>query len=290
VDGVVSINFLGEHNHPVEEKRRLYKDTKTKITNFIRDTPSITPTEVLSKITQDLSFDQLNDLSNIPSRQQVSDIKHSLVHSNFPERDHLWNAVLQHGQFNGATRFIKFFSLIPFFIILSGEEESIKSQLGTFVMIDTTHSTTSPALFLTTILSVNNQECKYLFYLLILQILMINLAHPCCFVFHQLKSSFDYELIFNTIKKLFNLNVTNIMVDFDHALHQSLRSTFPEAQLRGCYFHFKQAIRRWCKNHGLLDLWDELIHQKVSDLATSETDPKPAINGLFTFIIFSYYD
>jgi hypothetical protein len=157
-DGNATIKFLGEHNHPAEERKKIYKETANRVKQLIADTPTITPTEVLSKITEHLSNEEIRDLSNVPTRRQISDFKYCLVHSNFPDRDHLWNSILQHGQFDGSTRFIKFFSLIPLFIILSTEEGSIRCQASNFFLVDTTFSTTSPSLYLTTLYSVTKEQ------------------------------------------------------------------------------------------------------------------------------------
>lgn len=39
---------------------------------------------------------------------------------------------------------------------------------------------------------------------------------------------------------------TEIMTDFEAGMRKAIRSVFPEAVLRGCYFHFKKAVRTKC--------------------------------------------
>ena len=47
------------------------------------------------------------------------------------------------------------------------------------------------------------------------------------------------------------------LVDFEIALHQSIRLHFPGTLIRGCYFHFNQAIWRWVQTHGFAVLYKE---------------------------------
>ena len=42
-----------------------------------------------------------------------------------------------------------------------------------------------------------------------------------------------------------------VMVDFELALHRSIRDVFPAANLRGCLFHFAQCIQRKIIQEGL---------------------------------------
>lgn len=46
---------------------------------------------------------------------------------------------------------------------------------------------------------------------------------------------------------LYNIRFTLLaLTDFEKAL----KSHFPGINLRGCYFHFKQAVGRWAFKHG----------------------------------------
>lgn len=40
------------------------------------------------------------------------------------------------------------------------------------------------------------------------------------------------------------LNPTSVMTDFETALRNALRETYPGINVQGCYFHYTQAIRR----------------------------------------------
>ena len=38
--------------------------------------------------------------------------------------------------------------------------------------------------------------------------------------------------------------------DFEQAVRKALKHCYPGIQLKGCYFHFEQAIGRWMFQHG----------------------------------------
>ena len=57
----------------------------------------------------------------------------------------------------------------------------------------------------------------------------------------------DYDAVFRPM--LYQLSTVpalgSITVDFEHATWQQLHQVLPDVQLRGCVFHFTQAV--WCK-------------------------------------------
>lgn len=163
-EGNAILKFFGDHGHPVEEKRRLYHKTKEKMVELIEENPNVSPSEVLSKITSKLSLEELKDCSSVPTKQQISDQKYSFVHSSYPSNDHFWKLLVSHGQFDGATRFVRYFSLQPLIIIFATEEGLLRCN-SKYAMhfVDGTHSFCSPSLVLTAILCYENGNSKYLF-------------------------------------------------------------------------------------------------------------------------------
>lgn len=53
------------------------------------------------------------------------------------------------------------------------------------------------------------------------------------------------------VERGFNLSPNVITVDFETGLIPALQTEFPMARLRGCYFHFCQAIYREVQQQGL---------------------------------------
>lgn len=66
-----------------------------------------------------------------------------------------------------------------------------------------------------------------------------------------------------------NFNPSEVMVDFDKALHCSLQQIFTSVTIHGCYFHFVKAIRTWCKNN-VPDEWP-FIKESLTDVSHSTT-------------------
>lgn len=54
-----------------------------------------------------------------------------------------------------------------------------------------------------------------------------------------------YAAVFEYIEsRLFKLEPSEFLTDFEMALRNAIRNRYPEAVLRGCWFHFCQALRR----------------------------------------------
>ena len=69
------------------------------------------------------------------------------------------------------------------------------------------------------------------------------------------KSSADYEAIFTSLLRLLprrNLAVKSITLDFEAATWTALRKVLPSVSLRGCLFHWNQAIWRHIQHLGLV--------------------------------------
>jgi len=66
-----------------------------------------------------------------------------------------------------------------------------------------------------------------------------------------------YEKMFQTIRILvtnqgaLNINPKTCTVGFEKGLHKGFSRVFPEVQLIGCLFHFKQALHRFAAKKGL---------------------------------------
>ena len=54
-----------------------------------------------------------------------------------------------------------------------------------------------------------------------------------------------------------NFNPSVVFIDFEIALVQSVNLLFPSSQLKGCYYHFVQALWRWVQNHGCVILYKD---------------------------------
>lgn len=56
------------------------------------------------------------------------------------------------------------------------------------------------------------------------------------------KASYDELLGVVRDNVLNNVNVASVVTDYEGALRQSIRDTFPDARLTGCWFHYCKAV------------------------------------------------
>ena len=73
---------------------------------------------------------------------------------------------------------------------------------------------------------------------------------PVVFILMQKRTYKAYEEAFGALKNSaqslgFNLNPKLGLIDFERAARKALKFHFPSIKLRGCYFHYKQAVGRW---------------------------------------------
>lgn len=61
------------------------------------------------------------------------------------------------------------------------------------------------------------------------------------------KSSECYDAVFDHIENhIFKMKAAEFMTDWESGLRKSLNEKFPLATLRGCWFHYKRAIKSKC--------------------------------------------
>ena len=96
---------------------------------------------------------------------------------------------------------------------------------------------------------------------------------PCVYVLMQNKSFVAYKELFDQLKYIaerygYNLSPKFGHTDFEHAVRKALRHCYPGIHLRGCYFHFKQAVGRWMFQHGFKMAYshDELFRKWAKKL------------------------
>lgn len=72
------------------------------------------------------------------------------------------------------------------------------------------------------------------------------------------RTSECYLDVFNLIEsKLFKLEPTELMTDFEGGLRKAIEQKYPTARLRGCWYHFCAALRRNAIRLGLFALMKE---------------------------------
>ena len=61
----------------------------------------------------------------------------------------------------------------------------------------------------------------------------------------------DYVAVLEAMKGFTSVAVVEIVMDFEVAIWQAVRAVFEEAQIKGCVFHWVQAICRQVQLLGL---------------------------------------
>ena len=79
-------------------------------------------------------------------------------------------------------------------------------------------------------------------------------AFPIFFVLTISKSKKTYKILFERLKEL-GVNISRYMTDFEKAAREAVKETFPGVTIKGCLFHFYQAIIRNVKNNSLGELY-----------------------------------
>ncbi|XP_052251128.1 uncharacterized protein LOC127874188 isoform X3 [Dreissena polymorpha] len=75
---------------------------------------------------------------------------------------------------------------------------------------------------------------------------------PLAYALMSRRSKDDYVQVFRSLRRrLGDLSVEWIMLDFEAATWQAIREVFPDAVIRGCVFHFTQRIYRKITTEGL---------------------------------------
>lgn len=78
---------------------------------------------------------------------------------------------------------------------------------------------------------------------------------PACYVLMTRKTCNSYCEVFDFIEnKLFHLHPSAFMTDFEWGLRNAIEKKYPQAQLRGCWYHFCSALRKNALKHGLFSI------------------------------------
>ncbi|XP_070561995.1 uncharacterized protein [Ptychodera flava] len=76
---------------------------------------------------------------------------------------------------------------------------------------------------------------------------------PLCFAIMSGKSKADYRAVFRAVLSLLppNIEMVESLVDFEAAIWIALKEVFPRVIVKGCAFHWKQAVWRHIQHAGL---------------------------------------
>ena len=98
---------------------------------------------------------------------------------------------------------------------------------------------------------------------------------PVAFALLPDKSAETYRQLFRCLRDENGWMPISITVDFEASCYVALRNIFPDAEIKGCYFHFKQCLWRKVQELGLATLYqhDEDIHIHIGMCAALSLIP-----------------
>ncbi|KAG0420600.1 hypothetical protein EQH57_0078 [Dictyocoela roeselum] len=85
---------------------------------------------------------------------------------------------------------------------------------------------------------------------------------PILYCFLQNKTEETYNYLFSTIKEILSqrnisFNPSIVQIDFEYAAFNAIRAVFPIASVKGCFFHFGQAVWRKVVDLHLKTMYNE---------------------------------
>lgn len=119
--------------------------------------------------------------------------------------------------------------------------------------------------------------------------LLENQSVPLAFCLMSKKNKFAYSNFFFMLLKLaadfgINLKPLRIICDFEKAIAYAAKKHFPEAELKGCLFHFGQIIWRQVQKHGLAKKYglDENLSLQIRSIKSLAFVPEEEVSAYYT--------
>lgn len=116
---------------------------------------------------------------------------------------------------------------------------------------------------------------------------------PLVYIFLADKSKESYRAVFGELKRLQpDLNPLRIMTDFEMSSIISCQEVFPQAQMKGCLFHFRQCIVRHIQRSPLQSAFREdaeVVHNVKMLCALAFVPPNKVISAFERLIQSPYY-
>lgn len=116
---------------------------------------------------------------------------------------------------------------------------------------------------------------------------------PCVYVLLTKKTEGIYTKMFDIIKNLLpDLAPEKVLVDFEKACMNAAANAFPQAEIKGCYFHLCQSIVRKISNVGLKQEYQTSIDCKImiKSLAALSFIPPHEVRDVFDQLADTFPD
>ncbi len=110
---------------------------------------------------------------------------------------------------------------------------------------------------------------------------------PCFYSFLPNKTEKTYQRLLTSLLTLINPDPDRILVDFETAAINAFTKTFPQASIKGCYFHLCQSFNRKINEVGLKKEYEsnEDLALSLKMLPAMSFLPQAMISGSFSLVI-----
>jgi len=116
---------------------------------------------------------------------------------------------------------------------------------------------------------------------------------PCIYFLLQKKNIATYTRMFDILKELVpDMMPQKILLDFEKACMSAAQIAFPQAEIKGCYFHLSQSILRKINNVGLKAVYESDIDIKLrlKSLAALSFVPMADVKTVFDQLAATFPD
>ena len=116
---------------------------------------------------------------------------------------------------------------------------------------------------------------------------------PCVYILLQKKNEATYSEMFRILKDLVpNMAPQKILLDFERACINAAKSTFPDAEVKGCYFHLSQSLIRKIHAVGLKIAFESNVDTKLmlKSLAALAFVPPEEVRDVFDQLAATFPD
>lgn len=278
-DRIISESNL-PHSHPVDGNlpdKILQQEFHTEANRIIKDNPNMKLRSIHSKIGQNVSKKTKFLIDQMPSFDSMkSSINRKKQNINPVEAQNARDLIIDE---NWKITDIEVEKFLQIDEIIDGQRVLVFYK-KTFVEDVLTHID-KPIMFVDGTFKSSAKMFKQSF---TIHFTIQDHGVPAIYCLLEDKKESTYQSLFTLIKSALDLTkIETVMVDFEIAIHNALRNVFPNIKVKGCWFHFTQAIMKKVRKMGLMAKYNKNAKFKslVQNLFDLVLVPITEISSLF---------
>lgn len=257
---IVSWNSSGEHsNHDKTPPRaRVTPEMRNRVKELVmmgNAKPAQLHQQLVLEAAQRTGGGEIGE-GEVPTRRQLETIKYRATVAGMPHgRDRVANLL---ALYKAELRLSNLSP--PRYVYMADWQVNVAGE-SHYLFVDTTFDLVEDKLKLTTLLA---------------QPLTVDMLVPLAWCIHSGMDAAEYTHLFRSVVDAstscsLKMRLSAIFTDFDLSLRNALQAVWSGIPHHGDLFHFLQAIRRWCVQHGQDAIANE-AQSKARELATTRPD------------------